>query len=364
MNFIINKNFSKGLAIPEGVEDLNVDTSLVKFLLNFCPNYRATNLTNSNSLAKSLKIRSVYLKDERERFNLGSFKATGATYAIAKMAYKLLDNKRDVTRITLGETLKPYTFVTASAGNHGISMAVGARLFGSKAVVFLSETVPKSFSSKLESYGARVIFSGKDYEESMKDAEKYSNKKDHVLLSDSTWDTCSSGVDVMEGYLILVEEIFDQLAEAKKIDSITHVFLQAGVGGFAAAMAALIRKKFQASIQIIVVEPSSANTLFQSIKNQKPTKVRGKDSIMGRLDCKEPSLSAFYSLSSTANYFMHISDEYVQKKILFLDRLGVKTSASGGAGLAGLIYASSNQIFGINKNSQALIFLTEGVISN
>lgn len=362
MNFLKNKNFSKGLVMPKGVEELSIDTSLLKFLLNYCPNYRTTNLTNSSSLAKSLKIKSLYIKDERERFNLGSFKATGATYAIAKMAYKLLENKSDVSRTTLGNTLKPYTFVTASAGNHGISMAVGARLFGSKAVVFLSETVPKSFSSKLESYGARVVFSGKNYEESMQDAEKYSKKKDHVLLSDSTWDTCSSGIDVMEGYLILVEEIFGQLVEEKQADSITHVFLQAGVGGFAAAMAALIRKKFQQSLQIIVVEPSSANTLFESIKNKKPSKVFGADSVMGRLDCKEPSLSAFYSLSRTSNYFMHISDEYVQKKINFLNSLGIKTSASGGAGLAGLIYASNNQLFDIDKNSKALVFLTEGAI--
>ena len=350
--------------MPESVEELNIDTSLLKLLLNYCPNYRVTSLTSSNSLAQRLKIKSLYIKDERERFNLGSFKATGATYAIAKMAYKLLEKKNDVTRITLAKTLKRYTFVTASAGNHGISMAVGARLFGSKAVVFLSETVPKSFSSKLEGYGARVVFSGKNYEESMKDAERYSKQKDHVLLSDSTWDGCNSGIDVMEGYLILVEEIFDQLAEAKQAKSITHVFLQAGVGGFAAAMAALIRKKFQPSVQIIIVEPSSANTLFESIKNKKPTKVYGTDSVMGRLDCKEPSLSAFYSLSCTSNYFMHLSDEYVQNKIQFLDSLGVETSASGGAGLAGLIYASSNQLFGLDKNSQALIFLTEGPVSN
>ena len=102
------------------------------------------------------------------------------------MAYNLLDNKNDITKKSLAESLKTYTFVTASAGNHGISMAVGARLFGSKAVVFLSKTVPKSFSRKLESYGARVVFSGKNYEESMRDAENYSKKSNHVLLSDST----------------------------------------------------------------------------------------------------------------------------------------------------------------------------------
>ena len=364
MNILKNDQFPKGLCQPNGVEELKVDTSFLKFLLSFCPNYRVTDLINSKKLAQNLKIKSLYIKDERERFNLGSFKATGATFAIAKMAYNLLDNKNDITKKSLAESLRTYTFVTASAGNHGISMAVGARLFGSKAVVFLSKTVPKSFSRKLESYGARVVFSGKNYEESMRDAENYSKKSNHVLLSDSTWDTCYSGIDVMEGYLILIEEIFDQLTECKQTSSITHVFLQAGVGGFAAAMAALIRKKFQKSLKIIVVEPSSANTLFESIKNKKPTKVDGVDSVMGRLDCKEPSISALYSLSRTSNYFMHLSDEYVEEKTLFLKSLGVETSASGGAGLAGLIYASSNRLFGIEKDSQALIFLTEGAISN
>ncbi len=149
MNVLKNDQFPKGICQPDGVEDLKVDSSFVKFLLSFCPSYSVTNLINSKDLAQNLRIKSLYIKDERKRFNLGSFKATGATFAIAKMAYSLLDNKNDITKKSLTESLKPYTFVTASAGNHGISMAVGARLFGAKAVVFLSETVPKSFSSKL-----------------------------------------------------------------------------------------------------------------------------------------------------------------------------------------------------------------------
>ena len=161
------------------------------------------------------------------------------------------------------------------------------------------------------------------------------------------------------------DNIKDDWSYVNEIDStrilsilkIPHV-----VKGLISPSAALIRKKFQQSLQIIVVEPSSANTLFESIKNKKPSKVFGADSVMGRLDCKEPSLSAFYSLSRTSNYFMHISDEYVQKKINFLNSLGIKTSASGGAGLAGLIYASNNKLFDIDRNSKALVFLTEGAI--
>tara|TARA_A100001015_G_scaffold319040_1_gene440733 strand:- start:2002 stop:2253 length:252 start_codon:yes stop_codon:yes gene_type:complete len=83
---------------------------------------------------------------------------------------------------------------------------------------------------------------------------------------------------------------------------------------------------------------------------------------MGRLDCKEVSVSAFYSLSETSNYFMHLSDKYVKEKILSLKSSGIETSASGGAGLAGLMYAIENQLFDINKDSQPLIFLTEKAI--
>jgi diaminopropionate ammonia-lyase len=81
---------------------------------------------------------------------------------------------------------------------------------------------------------------------------------------------------------------------------------------------------------------------------------------MGRLDCKEPSISAFYSLTKTANYFMHLSDHYVEGVIEYLKSLGVNTSASGGAGLAGVKYSISKNLFGISKKSNVLIFLTEG----
>ena len=362
MNHVENQFFSKGLKKPKGVKDLVLDTALLKTLLGYCPKYKFTDLISSQSLAANLGIKSLYVKDERSRFDLGSFKSTGATYAIAKMAYNQLRNKKKFTKEQLEKNLSHHTFVTASAGNHGISMAVGARLFGANAIVFLSKTVPKSFSKKLQGYGAKVIFSGKNYEESMTAAENYSKEKNYILLSDSTWDTCSSGIDVMEGYLVLVEEIFDQFTELGQSNPISHVFLQAGVGGFAAAIAGLIRKKFDKQLKIIVVEPSSANTLFESIKSGKPTKVKGDDSVMGRLDCKEPSLSAFYSLALTSNYFMHLDDKYVVKTIKNLKNFGIETSASGGAGLVGLNYASQESLFGLNKNSSALIFLTEGAV--
>ena len=361
MNYTSNPFFPIGLKKPSNVKDLNDSTDILLKLLDFCPEYMPTDLYEQKTFAENLGLNSVFIKDERKRFNLGSFKATGATYAIAKMAYSRLGAKVEVSLENLRNTLRGVTFVTASAGNHGISMSVGAKLFGANAIVFLSKNVPKAFADRLKNIGADVKFKGDNYEASMIEAEKYARNNNYVLLSDSTWETCQSGVDVMVGYMIIGEELRKQLS-SHNLNQITHVFLQAGVGGFAAAIALSLRKFLRQDAQIIVVEPSQAKTLFLSLQNEKPSVAEGQVSIMGRLDCKEPSWSAFYSLSKTTNYFMHLEDDYVEKKLNFINDFGITTSPSGGAGIAALIYATENQLFEINKDSFALVFLTEGKI--
>ena len=161
--------------------------------------------------------------------------------------------------------------------------------------------------------------------------------------------------------MIIGEEVRKQLSPYN-LNQITHVFLQAGVGGFAAAIALSLRKFLRQDAQIIVVEPSQAKTLFLSLQNEKPSVAEGQVSTMGRLDCKEPSWSALYSLSKTTNYFMHLEDDYVEKKLNFINDFGITTSPSGGAGIIGLIYATENQLFNMNKDSSPLVFLTEGKI--
>ena len=361
MNYIPNTFFPVGLKRPSSVKDLNENTDILFKLLDSCPEYKPTDLYNQKTLAENLGLNSVIIKDERKRFNLGSFKATGAIYAIAKMAYKRLESGDKVSLENLKNTLRDVTFATASAGNHGISMSVGAKLFGAKAIVFLSKNVPKTFANKLKAIGADVKFQGNDYEESMIIAEVDARKNNYVLLSDSTWETCQSGVDVMEGYMIIGNEVHNQLLQCN-LDGITHVFLQAGVGGFAAALALSLRKFLREDIQVIVVEPTEAKTLFISLQNKKPSTAEGQASIMGRLDCKEPSWSAFYSLLKTSNYFMHLEDDYVNKKINTLGDFGISTTPSGGAGIAALMYAIEKKLFGINKDSSPLVFLTEDAI--
>ena len=61
---------------------------------------------------------------------LGSFKALGAAFVIASDAAKNLKSfSKDAN---WSSALNGKTYISASAGNHGISLAAGARIFGAR----------------------------------------------------------------------------------------------------------------------------------------------------------------------------------------------------------------------------------------
>ena len=172
----------------------------------------------SDDLARALGVAEVWLKDERGRMGLGSFKALGAAYVIACDAGDAADP---------GTALEGVTYVTASAGNHGMSVAAGARVFGARAVVYIAETVPESFADRLCGKGAEVVREGAVYEDGMAAAAEAARDKGWRLLSDSSWPGYMAPPHrLMEGYLVLMDEAAEAMPDAP-----THILLQAGVGG-------------------------------------------------------------------------------------------------------------------------------------
>ncbi|MEM1266911.1 MAG: pyridoxal-phosphate dependent enzyme [Pseudomonadota bacterium] len=302
------------------------DPMPVAALLAECPRHAPTPLVEVPELARRVGVTSVYIKDERNRMGLGSFKALGAAYAIAREAANAQSGRVETA-------LSGRTFVAASAGNHGLSVAAGARLFGSEAIIYLAETVPEAFAERLRSLGARVVRAGQIYEEGMAAAQDAAATEGWTLLSDSSWPGYTDLPHrVMEGYLQLAAEAADQMAEPP-----THILLQAGVGGLAAAVAAHARRVWGAAPEIIVVEPEAAPALRDSIKAGRVVETVGPVSCMGRLDCKTPSLVALNGLARDADCFVTISEEEANAALTGLADIGFETTASGGAGLAALM---------------------------
>ncbi|MDF1732835.1 MAG: pyridoxal-phosphate dependent enzyme [Minwuia sp.] len=330
------------------------DARAAQKLFTLCPAAHRTPLLDRHDLARELGIGSLWLKDERTRMGLGSFKALGAAFAIARAA----DNAVRAGKAAAHDTaLSGTTYVCASAGNHGLSMAAGAALFGAAAVVLLAETVPEGFADRLRARGARVIRHGAVYEDSMAEAMRLAEVEGWNLLSDSSWVGYSAPArDVMEGYLIMGAEAADEVPAPP-----THIFLQAGVGGMAAAAAAAARAAWGDDPQIIVVEPSRAPALIESIRAGHPMTTSGAASCMGRLDCKEPSHLALKYLAEAADMFMTVTDAEADETTAWLASAGIASSPSGTGGLTGLRQALARpETFGLDAGSRVLLYVSEG----
>jgi diaminopropionate ammonia-lyase len=268
---------------------------------------------------------------------LGSFKALGAAYVIAR------DHEAGKA--------KGRTYVTASAGNHGLSVTAGAFAFGAQAVIYLSETVPQDFQDRLEMFEARVVREGATYEDSMAAAEKAARDNGWELLSDSSWPGyMERPYRVMEGYLALADEVVRSLEDHPP----THIFLQAGVGGLAGACAAYFRARWGDVPRIVVVEPAAAPALHDSIAAGRAVEAEGPVSSMGRLDCKAPSLIALKGLARDADAFALISEEEAAQAMPVLDEAGLETTPSGGAGLAALLAGAA-----LGPEARVLCILSE-----
>lgn len=355
----VNPWRSTGLGGPAEA-DLSVDAGSVRKILLHCPAAGVTALLDSPEMATTLGVEHLWIKDERDRMGLGSFKALGAAYVIAHEADTRFGGNWERAPDEVARALADVTYVTASAGNHGLSVAAGARIFGAKAVIVLSERVSEVFAKRIQEFGARVVRAGFDYEESMAVSRRLAEDEGWTLLSDSSWHGYTEiPRQVMEGYLVMGAEAAEQI-EAIAYPP-THIFLQAGVGGMAASMAVFARHQWGDHPVIVVVEPERAPCLTESIRAGRAVRADGPASNMGRLDCKEPSHLALIALARDADIFVTISDEEAVETVRFLDEHGIATTPSGAAGIAALQHAGRHrQELFVDGSSRVLTFISEG----
>ena len=347
--FINNKNFvfdrSKILKILK--RDLLDDAYKI---ISKWQGYHPTPLENLNKLSKDLELKNIFYKDESKRFGLKSFKALGGAYAVEK--------------ITKGR--KDITVSTATAGNHGKSVAWGAKNLGLNCKIFISENVSETRAEEMRFLNAEVIRVKGNYENSLNVCKEESKKNNWEIIQDVAWPDYELVPKLtMAGYSTMIKEISVQTNEY-----ITHIFLQAGVGGMAAGLVAGVAHYFKKVPKIIIVEPENANCVMQSIKNNTPTSVDiKKESIMGGMSCGDVSSVPWQILKNSVNYCISVSDEFVSQTVAMLaDKVLSDIPIVGGEcstpGITSLISCCNNKetksALEINENSNILLIGCEG----
>ncbi len=298
-SFIENNNFSFNKEeILKNISIQEIDDAFLT--ISKWENYKPTPLLLLNKLCKELNLNKVFYKDESKRFNLKSFKALGGAYAVEK--------------ITKGN--KEITVSTATAGNHGRSVAWGAKRLGLKCKIFISEYVTDARGKAMEELGAEVIKVKGNYEKSLLECITQSTNNNWQIVQDVAWkDYMAVPKLTMAGYSVMMKEIVDKVDNEK----ITHIFLQAGVGGMAGAMVAGIARYLSNVPKIITIEPDSAACVMESIKSGKIEKINiTRESLMGGMSCGEPSLVPWEILKKSVNYCISLPDEDIARTMKLL----------------------------------------------
>ena len=293
-SFIENKNYSFNKEeILRNITKEQIDEAYLT--ISKWDSYSPTPLLLLNKLSKELNLNKIYYKDESKRFDLKSFKALGGAYAVEK--------------VTKGN--KDITVSTATAGNHGRSVALGARRLGLKCKIFISEYVSDARGKAMEDLGASVVKVKGNYEKSLIECIKQSTDNNWQIVQDVAWkDYMLVPTLTMAGYSVMMKEIVDQINN----EEITHIFLQAGVGGMAGAMIAGSARYLKNIPKMIVVEPDSAACVMESIKTGKIEKINiERESIMGGMSCGEPSLVPWKIIKKSVNNCISLPDDDIGK---------------------------------------------------
>ena len=350
------------------------NTDRVATILALRSNGSATPLVALPGLAHSLGLASLHVKDEGHRLGLGSFKALGGAYALMQLVLEAAERQlarpvspQELMSEAVREVARGMTFACATDGNHGRSVAQGAKVMGAKAVIFVHSGVSEGRIAAIAGLGARVQHVQGNYDISVAEASRMAAEKGWTVLSDTSWPGYEHipGL-VMQGYTILVREALATMPEAP-----THVFLQAGVGGFAAAVAghmALVLGDKRPHVTI--VDPARAACLYESAKAGRPVKiVETEPTVMAMLECFEPSMIAFRVLERVADGFMTVEEDMAPEVMRRLANpckgdKAIVSGESGGAGLAGLLTtlrdpALAKEI-GLGPRARVLVVNTEG----
>ncbi|QTL97517.1 diaminopropionate ammonia-lyase [Iocasia frigidifontis] len=372
LKIIYNKN--KDNKALEELEYFSGD--IIKEVRNFhnsFSEYKITPLHDLQALAREYNVNKIWIKDESYRFGLNAFKVLGGSYAIAKYLSKITGTgKLSFDSLNKALSAKDISFITATDGNHGRGVAWTANRLGYKAVVFMPEGSAEDRISNIRREGAEVIVTDKNYDDTVQLAQEYAKVSGGIIVQDTAWEGYEEiPLWIMQGYATIIDEALEQVQSKP-----THIFLQAGVGSFAASIQASLIVRFgDEAPKVIIVEPHNANCIYKSAQynTEKAQTVSGSlSTIMAGLSCGTPNPIAWKILRRYSTAFVSCPDYFAARGMRILasptgdDQAVISgESAAVGPGLLSLIidhqeYGDILDNLGINSDSKILFISTEG----
>ena len=342
------------------------------------PVYKETPLVELKHTAKSMGLGNIYIKDESYRFGLNAFKVLGGSYAIGNYLAKRLGKsitEMPYEKLVSGEIkreLGDITFVTATDGNHGRGVAWTAKQLQQKSVVYMPKGSAEERLMNIRAEGADASITDLNYDEAVRLANSQAEQKGWVMVQDTAWEGYEDIPGwIMQGYGTMGYEAYMQLPEKP-----THIFLQAGVGSMAGAVAGFFASVYGEDRPIItIVEPNKADCIYKTAEaaDGKLHFVTGDmDTILAGLACGEPCSIGWNVLRDYADNFISCPDYAAAQgmRVLGNPEPGDTKVVSGESGASAFgciaeimrdktLVELKNKLK-LDENSKVLFFSTEG----
>ena len=317
--------------------------------------YRPTPLVDARPEAARLGIGALWIKDEGHRFGIGSFKALGGAYGVARVVD---EDPRPPEEVVV---------TCASDGNHGRAVAWGAQRAGCRARIYLPTHVSAGRAEAIEALGAGVVRVDGEYDDAVARAEVDAASEGMTVVTDTAY----AGQEdlprtVMQGYTVMVEEVLEHTVGVGP----THVFIQGGVGGLGAAVVGHLWERLGAPVpEFVMVEPEEADCILATVRNGEPTATTGTlETMMAGLSCRHISTLAWDILRPGLSAVMTVPEDGVAPTMRALAEgaagPSIEAGESGVVGLMGLRAAAANdrlrRLLGLNQDARVLVFITEG----
>ena len=375
---ILENAVSLRSAIPEVFTEAEADQT--KRFHEQIEGYGKTPLVSLPHLAEKWGVARIYVKDESERFSLNAFKGLGASYAMFRIICGILGldpaeaSLKEITGGRYKDRIKDLEFVTCTDGNHGRGVSWAAGVFGCRAHVYMPYGSCKVRAEAIRRAGpAEVEITDLNYDDTVRYAQKMSEKNDWILIQDTAWDGYEKIPEwIIRGYLTMASEAAEDIDVLRSRP--THIFLQAGVGAMAGGVLAYFADRYGDDKPVVaIVEPTAADCIYRSVKAGSICPVEGAPgTIMAGLNCGTPCSITWPVIRDHAGFFVSCPDEIAAGGMrTYAAGLGGDTKIiSGGSGAVTLgaaqriitepSFSEVKQAMKIDERSVLLFINTEG----
>lgn len=286
------------------------------------PHIKKTPLKHSNFFNQLCEC-NIFLKLENQQIT-NSFKIRGA---LNKM-------------LQLSKEEKDKGVVTASAGNHGQAVGVGAEKLNLLAKIFVPKSTPQKKIEKIRICDAELLIRGNNFKETENKAISYAKKNNMTYISPYNDKLVIAG----QGTLAL------EILHLSKVD---NILVPVGGGGLISGIGVAVKSK-NSKVKVIGVQSEASPVMYESLKAGKIVNLPIKDSIAdGISGGVERGSITFKLCQKYVDQIILVKEETIKKAIKLLWEN--EKEISEGAGAVGIAAILENKKQFRNKETAVII---------